>query len=134
VKIASTSENEEILCVAHTTEVAPQAEQLLEVTLKIQRNSNDTEQDFLVEPLSKFEYANNMKVALSLTKLNKEQLIVRVINPNKEVITIHQDTEIAKLTPILEKTPVGLNEDDETYNKEISIRYIPYILDYKPHF
>ena len=121
-KVSSTCENRKILCVANTTEVMPQAEQLLEVTLKTQQEN--TIQNFLVEPLSKFEIINNIKVAPSLTNLKKEQIIVRVVNPNKETTTIFKGTEIAQLIPVTEEINTGLTENEETYNKEMSIRYL----------
>ena len=110
-----------ILKIKETIQVDSESEQLVEVILS--QVMKEMSAPLLVEPLAKFEQRYNIKVAAALINPQAEQVFVRILNPHNEKIQLHKNCEVANVDTI-ENCYFLDDEDEETYDKEMTIRRI----------
>ena len=85
--------------------------------------NNDT--CVLMEPLQKFESKYKLKVAPNLCDLTKEQLIVRILNPNTEDVQLYGGTSVALVdSSITDVYFIDFEGDDSPVNQNMSVRHI----------
>jgi len=111
----------QVLKIKETVEIIAGSEQLVEVTLNGSYKRLD--HPVIVEPLPKFEERYNMKLATALIDPKAEQTVVRILNPHKESVTLHQHSEVATVDEI-DQCYFLDQEDEETITQEMAVRSI----------